>query len=103
MAVELRAGARYRLVDRLVVAERTGLGWWLLHGEASAGGVQLTWAIAPDGRIYQGSIEVVQTSVPATCVPLGPETDLTAADIDALANGPFGDGELDQLDRRSLE
>lgn len=102
MPVELRASARYRLVDRVVVAERTGLGWWLLHAEASAGGSRLTWAVAPDGRIYQGSLEVMQDTNPATCRPLGPETDLTAADLDALGDGPYGDGDIDRANRQTL-
>ncbi len=102
MSIELRVAARYRLVDRVVVAERTGLGWWLLHAEASASGVQLTWAVAPDGRIYQGSVEVVQASTPATCRPLGPVTDLTSADLEALIDGPFGDGDIDRANRRTL-
>lgn len=102
MAIELRATARYRLVDRVVVAERTGLGWWLLRATASAGGVQLTWSIAPDGRIYQGSVEVVQASNPATCRPLGPVTDLTADDLEAITDGPYGDGDIDRANRRTL-
>lgn len=102
MAIELRAGARYRLVDRLVVAERSGLGWWLLHAEASASGAQLTWAIAPDGRIFQGSVEAAQQTNPATFRPLGPLTDLTAADLELLGHGPFGDGDIDRANRRKL-
>lgn len=103
MSVELRASARYHLVDRVVVAERIGLGWWLLQGVASLSGVQLTWAIAPDGRIYQGSVEAVQQGNPATFHPLGPVTDLTAADLELLGDGPFGDGDIDQANRCTLE
>lgn len=103
MTIELRVAARYRLVDRVVVAERTGLGWWLLHGEASAGGVQLTWSVAPDGRIYQGPVESAQQTNPATFRPVGPLTDLTAADLDLLGDGPYGDGDLDRLNRRTLQ
>jgi hypothetical protein len=103
MSVELRASARYQMVDRVVVAERIGLGWWLLQGVASAGGVQLTWAVAPNGCIYQGSVEALQERNPATFRPLGPETDLTAADLELLGDGPYGDGDIDQANRRTLE
>ncbi|GAB4433191.1 MAG: hypothetical protein OHK0015_21660 [Chloroflexi bacterium OHK40] len=102
MAIELRAAARYRLVDRTVVAERAGLGWWLLHATTAPGGTRLSWAIAPDGRIYQGSIEVAQDTNPATFRPLGPVTDLTAQDLEFVADGPFGDGEIDRANRRNL-
>jgi hypothetical protein len=102
MSIELRASARYRLVDRVVVAEFVGLGWWLLQAASSAGGLQLTWAIAPDGRIFQGSVEVEQSTSPASFHPLGPVTDLTAADLEDLADGPYGDDDLDQTNRRSF-
>jgi len=102
MSVQLRADARYRLVDRVVVAERIGLGWWLLQAAVSAGGMQLTWALAPDGRIYQGSVEAMQDTNPATFHPLGPVTDLTAADLELLGHGPYGDGDIDQANRRTL-
>lgn len=102
MIVELRVAARYRLVDRVVVAERIGLGWWQLQAAGSAGGAQLTWAVAPDGQIYQGSVEAEQTSNPATFRPLGPVTDLTAADLEFLNDGPYGDGDIDQANRRTL-
>lgn len=102
MSVELRASGRYRMVDRVVVAERIGLGWWLLQAAVSAGGRQLTWAVAPDGRIYQGSVEALQKHNPATFHPLGPETDLTAADLQPLGDGPYGDGDIDQANRRML-
>lgn len=103
MSVQLRASARYRLVDRVVVAERIGLDWWLLQAAVSAGGTQLTWAVAPDGRIYQGTVEANQQSNPATFSPLGPVTDLTAADIEPLGNGPYGDNDIDQANRRTLD
>lgn len=103
MSVELRASARYQMIDRVVVAERIGLDWWLLQGVANAGGVQLTWAVAPDGRIYQGSVEVLQDRNPAIFRPLGPETDLTAADLELLGDGPYGDDDIDQANRRTLE
>jgi hypothetical protein len=103
MTVQLRASARYMLVDRVVVAERIGLGWWLLQGASSAGGTQLTWAIAPDGRIYQGTVEAAQDTNPATFHPMGPLTDLTAADLELLRDGPFGDGEIDRANRRTLD
>lgn len=102
MSIQLRASARYQLVDRVVVAERIGLGWWLLQGVASPGGTQMTWAIAPDGRIYQGSVEASQQANPATFRPLGPVTDLTADDLELLGEGPFGDGDIDQANRRNL-
>lgn len=102
MTIQLRASARYLLVDRVVVAERVGLGWWLLQGAASGGGTRLTWAIAPDGRIYQGSVEVLQDTDPATFRPLGPVTDLTASDLTLLGDGPFGDDGIDQANRRTL-
>lgn len=102
MTVQLRASARYQLVDRVVVAERIGLGWWLLQGAVSAGGTQLTWAVAPDGRIFQGSVEALQDTNPATFHPLGPMTDLTAADLELLGDGPFGDDEIDRANRRTL-
>lgn len=102
MSVELRANGRYRLVDRVVVAERIGLGWWLLQGAVSAGGTQLTWALAPDGRIFQGTVEAVQSTNPATFLPLGPMTDLSAADLELLGEGPYGDGDIDQANRRLL-
>lgn len=102
MSVQLRASARYRLVDRVVVAERIGMGWWLLQGAVSASGRQLTWAVAPDGRIYQGSVEASQQNNPATFHPLGPVTDLTAADLELLGDGPFGDSDIDQANRRTL-
>lgn len=102
MSVQLRASARYQLVDRVVVAERIGLGWWLLQGAASAGGTQLTWAVAPDGRIYQGTVEALQDTNPATFHPLGPLTDLTADDLELLRDGPFGDGDVDRANRRTL-
>lgn len=103
MTVELRAAARYRLVDRVVVAERAGLGWWMLHAAANSGGLQLTWSIAPDGRIYQGSVEVVQTTNPATFRPLGPVTDLSSADLAFVSDGPYAEGDIDQANRRTLE
>ena len=102
MSIELRVAARYRLVDRVVVAERIGLGWWLLQAVSSAGGLQLTWAIAPDGRIFQGSVEVVQHTNPAQFYPLGPVTDLTAADLEDLSDGPYGDDDIDHANRRSF-
>ncbi|NJN17900.1 MAG: hypothetical protein HC822_17320 [Oscillochloris sp.] len=102
MSVELRVSARYRLVDRMVVAERIGSGWWLLQSVVSAGGLQLTWAIAPDGRIYQGSVEALQDTNLATFRPLGPVTDLTADDLHLLSDGPYGDGDIDQANRRTL-
>jgi hypothetical protein len=102
MSVQLRASARYQMVDRVVVAERIGLDWWLLQGAVSAGGTQLTWAVAPDGRIYQGSVEALQDTNPATFKPLGPLTDLTAADLELLGDGPFGDGDIDRANRRTL-
>lgn len=102
MSVELRASARYRLVDRVVVAERIGLGWWLLQAAGSAGGLQLTWAVAPDGSIYQGKVEALQKDNPATFHPLGPVTDLTAADLELLGDGPYGDGDIDHANRRTL-
>jgi hypothetical protein len=102
MDLELRPAARYLLVDRTVVAEHAGLGWWLLHAAGSASGVQLTWAIAPDGRIYQGSIEVAQDTNPATFHPLGPVTDLTTGDLTFVADGPYGDEGMDQTRRRTL-
>lgn len=102
MTIQLRASARYQLVDRVVVAERIGLGWWLLQAAVSASGRQLTWAVAPDGRIYQGSVEAAQQTNPATFRPLGPVTDLTAADLQLLGDGPYGDGDIDQANRRNL-
>lgn len=102
MSIQLRASARYMLVDRVVVAERIGLDWWLLQGAVSAGGMQLTWAVAPDGRIYQGTVESNQQSNPATFRPLGPITDLTAADLEPLGTGPYGDSDIDQANRRTL-
>jgi hypothetical protein len=103
MSVELRVATRYRLVDCVVVAERTGLGWWLLHAEASTSGVQRTWAVAPDGRIYQGSVEAAQETNPATFRPLGPVTDLTADDLELLGTGPYSDGDIDRANRRTLD
>jgi hypothetical protein len=103
MSVELRVAARYRLVDRIVVAERAGLGWWLLQGAATSGGSQLTWAIAPDGRIYQGTVEAAQGTNPATFRPLGPVTDLSAADLEFVTDGPYAEGDIDHANRRTLE
>lgn len=102
MSVELRVAARYRLIDRVVVAERIGLGWWLLQAASSAGGVQRTWAVAPDGRIYQGSVEVQQDTNPANFHPLGPLTDLTSADLELVSEGPYGDDGINQTHRRTL-
>jgi hypothetical protein len=102
MSVQLRVSARYRIVDRVVVAERIGKGWWLLQAASSAGGQQLTWAIAPDGRIYQGTVEKVEQSNTMAYHPLGPLTDLTAADIELVGDGPYGDGDIDQVNRRTL-
>lgn len=103
MTIELRVSARYRLVDRVVVAERTGLGWWLLHAAATTGGAQMTWSIAPDGFIYQGSVEVAQNTNPATFRPLGPITDLSADDLEFVADGPYGEDNIDYASRRRLE
>jgi len=102
MAVELRVAARYQLIDRVVIAERVGLGWWLLQAVTNPGGMQRTWAIAPDGRIYQGSVEAIQTSNPATFRPLGPITDLTASDLEFLGEGFYGDDAIDQANRRTF-
>lgn len=102
MTLELRTAGRYQLVDRTVVAERAGLGWWLLYAVASPGGERQTWAIAPDGRIYQGNIEVLQSTSPATFRPLGPLTDLTASDLEFLGEGRYGDDGIDQINRRAL-
>jgi hypothetical protein len=103
MAIELRVSARYRLVDRVVVAEWVGMGWWLLQSASSAGGQQLTWAIGPDGRIFQGTVEVLQKNNPASFRPLGPETDLSADDLETINDGPYGDDEIDQTNRRNLD
>jgi hypothetical protein len=102
MSIQLRADARYLLVDRVVIAERIGLDWWLLQSAVSAGGMQNTWAVAPDGRIYQGTVEANQQSNPATFRPLGPITDLTAADIEPLGSGPYGDNGINHANRRTL-
>jgi len=103
MGVELRVAARYRLIDRVVVAERIGLGWWLLQATVSASGLQRMWAVSPDGCIYQGSVEVRQGTNPAIFYPLGPLTDLTAADLELLSDGPYGDDGIDQVNRRTLD
>jgi hypothetical protein len=103
MSIELRAAARYQLIDRVVVAERAGLGWWMLHAAANAGGVQLSWAVAPDGRIYQGTVEAAQNTNPATFRPLGPLTDLTADDLVFMGDASYPEGNIDQANRRTLE
>jgi hypothetical protein len=100
--IELRAAARYRLIDCVVIAERIGLGWWLLQGASSVAGRHLTWAIAPTGHIYQGSVEAMQDTNPASFHPLGPMTDLTADDLEIIADGPYGDNDIDQANRRTL-
>lgn len=100
MTMQLRASARYELVDRVVVAEWVGLGWWLLQAALSPGGRQLTWAVAPDGRIYQGSVEASQQTNPSTFHPLGPITDLTADDLEPLGDGQNGDDQIEQVSRR---
>jgi len=100
VTIELRAAARYWLIDRIVIAERIGLGWWLLQATANVGGMQKTWAIEPNGRIYQGSVEAVQSTNPATFRPLGPITDLTADDLELVSDGPYGDDAIDHANRR---
>lgn len=103
VAVELRASARYLLVDRTVVAERVWHGWWLLHEASTEGRGQRSWVVAPDGRIYQGPLETIQETNPATFRPLGPPTDLTAADLQFVGDGPYGESDLDRANRRTLE
>lgn len=103
MSIELRAAARYQLIDGVVVAERVGLGWWMLYAAANVGGVQRSWAVAPDGRIYQGSVEAAQDTNPATFHPLGPLTDLTVDDLAFMSDAPYPEGDIDQANRRTLE
>jgi hypothetical protein len=88
-------GLRYMSASRIRVSARPPLPTQL-------DGEQNTWAVAPDGRIYQGSVESNQQSNPAAFRPLGPITDLTAADIEPLGSGPYDDRDIDQANRRTL-
>ena len=104
MAIELRAYARYRLVDCPVIAEHIGMEWWMLQSAATLTGELMTWAISPDGKIYQGAIEMLQHTNPPTFRPLGPETDLCAEDLVFVCDGPYGEGgDIEQSNRRILE
>lgn len=104
MAVTLKSSAKYRLVDRVVVADWVGFDWWLLH-EVSNGPVETwpTWAVGPDGRIYQGPVEVVSDRRPNPIVPLGPPTDLSAGDLELVAESPYKESQTDRKRDRELE
>jgi DNA-binding MltR family transcriptional regulator len=85
----LEDSATYQFGEHIVTAGKLDYGWWLLHQKGD-GPVDTwpTWAVAPNGAIYEGTIELV-TNPAITYRPIGPTTMYTIAHLTLLTGSPY--------------